>query len=247
MIKLTRTDAPVELTQEFVRIKTAYFKVTKESVWREDFIKKALLNFSNNKCCYCETEITIGSQYLQVEHFHDKGSYPDEVLSWSNLLPSCQRCNVVKHTHDTYTEPIVDPTVNDPKDHFYLDSYMLRKKTHLGETTISALDLNEMKRVMLKRFKCGSLIIIKIDEIYAESINIVTPIHGNKKRSLLNKLRGLMLECSPTEEYSATCSTMLLSSENYPKVKEWFLSNGWWTPEFSDLESKLIAIKLDTR
>ena len=41
--------------------------------------------------------------------------YPDEVVDWDNLLPSCKRCNTTKGTHDVVTEPIINPFDIDPK------------------------------------------------------------------------------------------------------------------------------------
>ena len=33
---------------------------------------------------------------MEVEHFHPKSLYPNEVISWENLLPICKRCNSSK-------------------------------------------------------------------------------------------------------------------------------------------------------
>jgi 5-methylcytosine-specific restriction endonuclease McrA len=115
MIKLDRTPKPIELTAELQDKLTDEFKLTGKSVWNIDFIKKGLLDYSNNKCCYCETNIKEESKYLEVEHFHHKGKYKDEVLEWDNLLPSCKKCNGTKNDHDTILEPIIDPSIIDPK------------------------------------------------------------------------------------------------------------------------------------
>ena len=96
MIKLDRTPKPVELTTALQVALTDEFKLTGKSVWNIDFIKKALLGFSNDKCCYCEANINEESKYLEVEHFHHKDTYKEEVLEWENLLPSCKKCNGTK-------------------------------------------------------------------------------------------------------------------------------------------------------
>lgn len=82
MIKLDRTSKPVELTTVLQIALTDEFKLTGKSVWNTDFIKKGLLSFSNDKCCYCEANINEESKYLEVEHFHHKDTYKDEVLEW---------------------------------------------------------------------------------------------------------------------------------------------------------------------
>jgi len=89
MIKLDRVPKPVELTKKLQLKLTDEFKLTGKSVWNIGFIKTHLLRFSNNKCCYCEANIVEESKYLEVEHFHHKDTYKDEVLEWENLLPSC--------------------------------------------------------------------------------------------------------------------------------------------------------------
>src|SRR5690554_3867131 len=109
MIKLTRGAKPVELTLAIEKELTDEFKKTGASVWRKDYITNGLLAYSNNKCAYCECDITEESKYLEVEHFHHKDSYPDEVVQWENLLPSCKKCNATKSSHDTYVEPIINP------------------------------------------------------------------------------------------------------------------------------------------
>ena len=72
MIKLNRTSKPIELTPALQQTLTDEFKATGKSVWNLDFLKKALLGFSHDKCCYCEANINEESKYLEIEHFHHK-------------------------------------------------------------------------------------------------------------------------------------------------------------------------------
>lgn len=89
MIKLDRTPKPVELTTKLQKELTTEFKLTGNQ-FEFRLYQKGLLDFSNNKCCYCEANIKEESKYLEVEHFHHKDKYKDEVLEWKNLLPSCK-------------------------------------------------------------------------------------------------------------------------------------------------------------
>ena len=109
MIKLERSFPPIFLTSIEVKRLTEEYKTTKNSVWNIVELKKALLETSYGKCAYCECDLTVESKYMEVEHFRDKDSYPDDVVEWLNLLPSCKRCNGAKGTHDTVIEPIVNP------------------------------------------------------------------------------------------------------------------------------------------
>lgn len=86
MIQLQTIPKPIELTSKVVQELTTLYKQDGTLVWQQRYIKKALLDMSYNKCCYCECNIIEESNYLEVEHFHPKNLYPDEVVSWENLL-----------------------------------------------------------------------------------------------------------------------------------------------------------------
>ncbi len=45
------------------------------------------------KCAYCETKFT---EYTQIEHYRPKSKYYWLAYEWSNLLPSCEKCNNAK-------------------------------------------------------------------------------------------------------------------------------------------------------
>ena len=132
MIKLTRNTAPDKLTEEFVKKGTEKYKNTKESVWNVDWLKEALLDMSNQKCAYCEGRLDLKSDYMEVEHFRDKKDYPNDVLIWENLLPSCKHCNGNKSSHDVVSEPIINPFVDVPREHIFLKSYLYKPKDELG-------------------------------------------------------------------------------------------------------------------
>ena len=156
MIKLKRSKKPAELTPAIQKKLTEEYKKDGNSVWRKDYITKSLLQYSNNKCAYCECDITEESKYLEVEHFHHKDKYPDEVVKWTNLLPSCKKCNGTKGSHDTYKEPIINPCDVNPQGALELKNYRLIGKNTLGKMTVSVLDLNNQDRHCKKRFEIGN-------------------------------------------------------------------------------------------
>lgn len=91
MIHIERTRKPEELTDDVVKQKTKLYKNDhSQTVWKEKYIHDALMSMSYNKCCYCECLLNEESKYMEIEHFHDKSSYPEEVVNWENLLPSCK-------------------------------------------------------------------------------------------------------------------------------------------------------------
>jgi len=73
----------------------------KEAVYRHIQVRIALEKLFHEKCAYCETKITAGSDW-DVEHFRPKGSVAENpahpgyywlAYKWTNLYPSCTHCN----------------------------------------------------------------------------------------------------------------------------------------------------------
>lgn len=243
MIKLTKCAAPAKLTKQFIKVKTAEYKSgIDKSPWNVDWLKEALLDLSHKKCAYCEGRLDIKSDYMEVEHFRDKSDYPDDVLKWENLLPSCKHCNGHKSTHNVVAEPIINPFVDEPKEHIYLKSYLYKYRDDLGKTTIDVLDLNDCTRLVVARFELGTqlnkLLIERLDEIE----NGLTQ-KGAKKR-FQNKVRELMKMCLPEAEYAAICSTELMESTEYHKIVERMKVLDIWSNEFEDYQTMIASIAL---
>ena len=148
MIKLERCGKPKELTEALEDELTQTYKETGKSVWDKSYIKKALLQFSHNKCCYCEAIIKEESKFMEVDHFYCKSLYPDKVVEWANLLPSCKKCNGQKRNHDVGEFPIINPTVDNPQDYLYFEDYRYKSKDKntKGQKTINVLNLNDIDR-----------------------------------------------------------------------------------------------------
>lgn len=247
MIKLDRTPKPSELTLDLQKELTKKFISTGESVWNLDFIKKWLSDYSNGKCCYCETSINTESKYLEVEHFHHKNTYKDEVLEWTNLLPSCKRCNWTKNNHDTIVEPIIDPTVIDPKLHLKYWEYRLKGKDDLGKLTISVLNLNDWERLVKKRFEIGNAIHEKLEqfnEITDDYINWVENSTRRKNR-IIKGIKELMGEGLPSSIYSATAATIILNDTEFIELREKLINLNIWDTELEELETDLRKIAFE--
>jgi uncharacterized protein (TIGR02646 family) len=246
MIKLTRGAKPKELTSTLEKKLTHEFKANGTSVWREDYITKALLAYSNNKCAYCECDITEESKYLEVEHFHHKDDYPDEVVKWINLLPSCKKCNGTKSTHDTYKEPIINPCDQNPTDFLKLVNYRLKGKDDFGKLTISVLDLNNQDRHCKKRFEIGNAIHQKLEDFLSliEEYESGTSTSTRRKNRIVNGMKDLLRLALPSATYSATTASVLLSNDDFTETKSKMIKTSLWDDELEQLEMDCQKIKL---
>ncbi|MCU0393555.1 MAG: hypothetical protein MUE81_20765 [Thermoflexibacter sp.] len=250
MIRLQFVPPPPELTNEVIASLTAIYKDSEKSVWKQSYIERDLLKISFSKCCYCECKLNEESKYLEVEHFYPKSLFPDLVVVWDNLLPSCKRCNGNKNNHNTQLEPIIHPIKDNPKDYLILKAYRFypKNKSMIGKTTIEVIDLNDRERLVKKRFEIGDKLLEQLENLFNDLQDFENQQIDNlrKERRLKRQLRNLMNECLPQAEYSATTATVLLQSEAYLDIKQKFTNLQWWNLEFEQTESQMKAIAFDS-
>jgi len=245
MIKLERNFHPLCLRPAEAKRLTDEFKATKASVWNFEALKNALLATSHGKCAYCECDLTKESNYMEVEHFRDKDSYADDVVNWSNLLPSCKRCNGSKGTHDVLAEPIVNPYDVDPKDHFQFRLYRLRSKTPVGEESLGVLDLNNSSRAVVIRFEIGEKIHESLERAYEILNAYQKKVATRTKNRLVGTVGKILLECQPSSEYAATAASVLHSDAVYAKLADEMKKLSLWDPELADLHARSREVALD--
>ncbi|MET0776010.1 MAG: HNH endonuclease, partial [Pseudomonas mandelii] len=180
----------------------------------------------------------------EVEHFKDKHSYPEDVVQWENLLPSCKRCNGIKGTHDVIKTPIVNPYHDHPRDHIYYRNYRLKGKTDKGIDTIEAVGLNNYERIAIKRFEIGHALLDSI----AQCEDKLNEYEITKKIRTLNKIsrfmEGILSECQPSAVYAATTATVALNSEEFLEVVTRMKSIEAWSKECEELFSAAKSITL---
>lgn len=252
MIKLTRPNKPVELTEDVEKELIKIYKETGKAVWRENYITDPLFKMSHNKCCYCETLLGTQARSIHVEHYHYKDLYPDEVVSWTNLLPCCSQCNSNKSTMDTYKMPIIDPSVDDPKDYLYLKHYMIKSKDNSlvskGRRTVDQLDLNNRERLINPRLKIAAEMNYKLSDIHEKTVKLDLRDDGKlyNKTRIINTLMDILLMAQPESEYSAFMATIILTDEDYIETKEILQGKNLWNDELEILHNKANEIKLDT-
>lgn len=244
MIKLYRNLTPLYLNPTNSAKLHAEFTSSGKTVWAHKEIKKFLLTLSSYKCAYCECQLGEESKYMEVEHFQDKDTYPSKVIEWENLLPSCKRCNVSKSTHDVLSEPIINPFVDNPKDHIEFHLYRLRGTTDKGTASEDVLDLNNFEKVLKKRFEIGNGIqeslqgILEKVQLYKEDPTV------RRRNRLLGNLQGVLNECSPEASYSAASATVLHSAPSYSTIVNNLKSLGIWNQELQDLHDSSISCVL---
>lgn len=246
MIKIQRIAAPAELTPQAVAAKTALFIADPtKPVWKESYIEHRLLEMSHGKCCYCECELGKESNYMEVEHFHHKDKYKDEVVIWDNLLPACRACNGNKGAHDTIADPIVNPTVDDPREHLGFHAFRYKWKTTVGKETIDSLDLNDTEKRCKPRFSVCNELISKVED-FLEAIQSVTPDSRiQEKNRMRNKVRELLEACQCDREYTAMKATTIVNNPDYASLVGEMRRRGLWTQQLDDLDAKMRDYALD--
>lgn len=247
MIKIKDLPAPAELTEQLIELLTEEFKLTDKAVWKKDYISKQLLAMSEGKCCFSECKLVEEGKYLEVEHFHPKSIYPDDVLNWKNLLPISSAVNKAKLDHDTKIEPIINPRFDDPKEHLAFRAYRFKGKDEIGNKTVNVLNLNDTNLWVKKRFEIGNDAVERLEDIskdleeYDRSVNKTT----YKKNQIIRKLRNLLHEGTPKAEYSAVVASYLLHDNDYEIIKNLLIKNDLWDDEFKQLEQQLKFCALD--
>lgn len=241
MIKLELTPSPAKLTEQLQAELTQKFKETGNSVWDIKWLKEEISAMSFGKCCYSEIRLGEESKYMEVEHFYPKDIYPDEVMAWGNLLPSCKKCNGTKRKHDTKVEPIVNPFVDNPKDYLCLkDSrYKARNEDEIGKRTIKVLALNDWNHFIIPRTRIANEIKQKLADICkdfdAYEDNITEPI---------GRLERLMKTGVRTEEYAALVATTILENTNYKEIEIIIREKGFWNGTLQGLLDELMFCAL---
>lgn len=242
MIKLTRSEKPIILksnehrwTQDLMSAVAKYgsYKQIPEkekkglvSYYRHDDIKEALIISSFEKCSFCEGKPSESGN-VEVEHFKPKSIYPEYTFKWSNLLPSCTKCNGSKRNHDTGSEPIVNPYEINPETIFYYQDIKLKVRNsqnfEMGTQTIKVCGLNSIRLLkpradILVSLHSFSDSIEEAIEEYQEADTSQKKI--SRLRKINEAIEKIEILTSPKEKYSGFCKFFLDNCEPYKKAKE---------------------------
>lgn len=243
MIKLKRGECPKELTAEVIKELTEKYKNDNENdVWNSIKIKKplkdALINMTNNKCAYCECMLNLESKDVTIDHFLPKVSNDSLVVEWTNLLPSCLRCNRAKNRKE---DEIINPCEIEPKEHLGVKKTSVRlvqiNNSKIGKNTIRVLKLNDIERVMIPRQIVTEKIIEKLLELLEdiENLNII-----NSK--YVDRLENYLSEGLKDKAYSAVVAAKILDEDTFQKLKSIYIDKGVWNANLQRIEEELKSV-----
>jgi uncharacterized protein (TIGR02646 family) len=242
MIKYDLPPEPPRLTAEKAEL-TLTYKTTSKDVWNKPWIKEVVFLKSFGKCCYSDIKLGEESKYMEIDHFLPKSIYPDLVVEWDNLNPSCKTCNIAKRDYDANEAYILNPFRDDPKEYLYFENYRYhgKDKNGTGKQTIKVLDLNNQRQFVLKRERIGSEIKEILKGWFEEYILF---IHPDYKERRLHSLKDLMRTGDRHTEYAALTSTVILSDENFRYLESYLKDNHLWDEELDALKAELFFCAL---
>jgi hypothetical protein len=234
MIKYDLPPEPPQLTTKKARL-TRTYKAT-GTIWNKSWLREAVFQKSFGKCCYSDIKLGEEGKYMEIDHFLPKSIYPDSVVKWDNLNPSCKTCNLAKRNYNPKKVYILNPFCDDPKEYLYFENYRYRgkDKNGTGKQTVKVLDLNNHTQFVLKREQIGSKI--------KDMLQLFVHFDNNKKR--LNSLKNLMRTGDRHEEYAALTSTVILSDVNFRYLEIYLNDNDLWDEELDALKAELVFCAL---
>ncbi len=112
-------------------------------------------------CCYCEARIMV-TGYKRIEHRKPRSKFLELCYEWTNLHTCCEVCNGNKGELWNENNPIIDPSIDDPKEHLqFKKSFLLPKNNCLrGKTTIDHVRLNREKLEEARRRILNKMLIL---------------------------------------------------------------------------------------
>lgn len=248
MIQLTLPPEPPELTANKKKLAEAYAESCRagktKDVWNTAYIREALLAMTHGKCAYSEVKLQGRGAYWDVEHFKCKKLYPESVVEWGNLLPSCEFCNrSAKRDHDVVAVPIVHPIEDRPGEHLYVRRGRFFPKDDKGEKTIEVLKLNDEVNLLCSRFEVCQYNEKRLRECECWMRKSVAP---EDYREVARLFTAVLRAGLPDREYSATVATFLmceqrdLVQEIEQQLRAWKL----WDEEMESTKAILLKIAL---
>jgi uncharacterized protein (TIGR02646 family) len=120
-----RAPEPAELTANRALWTARYLRIHQGHAsgdWATDkakrILKPHLYALAHGKCVYCESALDVTAA-LEIDHYHPKSVCPNEILTWTNLLPACSKCNGAKGEED-HGGSLLKPDDEDPEPYFWV-------------------------------------------------------------------------------------------------------------------------------
>ncbi len=121
----------------------------------KDSLRQHLLNEQGYICAYCMSRISF--DFMKIEHWHCQSKYPEQQLSYSNLLACChgnehhlpleQHCDTRKRERDIQFNPA------NPEHHDRLKIYYLGNGVICSDDDSFDKELNEILNLNWRRLK----------------------------------------------------------------------------------------------
>lgn len=244
MIKLELPPEPPELTAQKDRLIAEYCNKEK-AVWREgvvgEIIKRVLCEMTHNKCAYSEAPLGENGNPWDVEHFYPKNLYPEKVVEWGNLLPSCKTCNSRKGSRDVRKFPIVNPLWSNPKEYLYVEFfryYPIPEYSDMGKRTIKFLGLNDRDQFVTPRFNEASRVVESVEKLQETMANMDC-------EELRVEVLGILESVGPAHNYSAVIATHLLYEHRGLAELECVLrKNDLWDQYLDEAKQVLVSVAM---
>ncbi|CAA0162038.1 hypothetical protein V3A08_07160 [Tenacibaculum maritimum] len=244
MIKLILPPKPTKLTAAKERQLTNKFINEQKVVWKYKYIYQPIRDASFSKCCFSELKLNTKSTYLEIEHFYPKDTYPKEVVSWGNLLPSCKKCNTTKGKTNTKIQQIIHPYTDDPKEHLYFEYFRLYPKNGSikGKNTIEITALNDRNHFVKPRSEQALKFLDELNSFYINFIEeeALLSLSPTKKEQKINQLKGILSDINRKNEFSACISTTVFDSTDYTNIKSFLSSHNLWDKELQSFEKEIL-------
>lgn len=187
---------------------------------------------SNRKCAYCETLLSEESKYMEVEHYRPKNIYPDLVVEWTNLLPSCKGCNGKKSDYDTGIFDFVHPVDDNPKDHLTIHlskpTTFVRGIDEKGKHFVRQIGLNDYDRLRKPRIKAVYDIIKRLEDIHDLLTHSNLQSNSSSSKKIQRKMTALLSGLHPRSNYSAYKASAILKHSNWQKTYNLMVQNNLW-------------------
>lgn len=152
MIKLNKLPLPAavasaiaERTARYAKLRDAGAEIPESlaSAYKAPEVKALLKEETFEKCAYCESKI-LHIDFGDVEHIKPKDAFHELRYHYGNLTLACGVCNSRKGNFYSEETPLLDPYVDEPKDHLMAIGPMVLRTpgSDRGFVTQKILELN---------------------------------------------------------------------------------------------------------
>jgi hypothetical protein len=208
MIPLTKASEPAILrvkaliwTVNVLKYSSQGIKVPKliQRKYNHKAVKQALIEETNNKCAYCESNVT--HVYAgDIEHIIPKSVSPELTFAWTNLTFACSICNNLKSDYYDPVDSVLNPYIDQLSNHLTSAGALIIHipGSRRGELTHALLELN--RTILLeRRGEAMKIFRTYLDRYANETISFLKEIY---RKEIIDMIK-------PNKEFSFVLSNFL--------------------------------------